>query len=75
MLHCVLVNVYLLLRRRVINKYSIAAILLQTSNMYPFVRNNFAKDCFNPLSPYDALKHNFTSVQTDLIFLQLGVLE
>ena len=29
----------------------------------------------NPLSPHDALKHNFTSVQTDLIFQQLGVLE
>ena len=30
---------------------------------------------FNPLSPHDALKHNFTSLKTDLIFLQLGVLE
>ena len=26
----------------------------------------------NPLSPHDALKHNFTSLYTDLIFLQLG---
>ena len=30
---------------------------------------------FNPLSPHDALKHHFTSLKTDLIFLQLGVLE
>ena len=25
----------------------------------------------NPLSPHDALKHHFTSLKTDLIFLQL----
>ena len=29
----------------------------------------------NPLSPHDALKHHFTSLKTDLIFLQLGVLK
>ena len=29
----------------------------------------------NPLSPHDALKQHFTSLKTDLIFLQLGVLE
>ena len=29
----------------------------------------------NPLSPHDALKHHFTSLKTDLIFLQLSVLE
>ena len=29
---------------------------------------------FNPSSPHDALKHHFTSLKTDLIFLQLGVL-
>ena len=29
----------------------------------------------NPLSPRDALKHHFTSLKTDFIFLQLGVLE
>ena len=29
----------------------------------------------NPLSPHDALTHHFTSLKTDLIFLQLGVLE
>ena len=28
-----------------------------------------------PLSPYDALKHHFTSLKTDLIFLQPRVLE
>ena len=30
---------------------------------------------FNSLSPHDALKHHFTFLKTDLIFLQLGVLE
>ena len=30
---------------------------------------------FNPLSPLDASKHHFTSLRTDLIFLQLRVLE
>ena len=29
----------------------------------------------NPLSPHDALKHRLKSLKTDLIFLQLGVLE
>ena len=30
---------------------------------------------FNPLSPHDALKHHFTSLEIDLIFLQRRVLE
>ena len=29
----------------------------------------------NPFNPHDALKHHFTFLKTDLIFLQLGVLE
>ena len=29
----------------------------------------------NPLSPHDALKHHFTSLKTDLIFLQPRVYE
>ena len=29
----------------------------------------------NPLSPHEALKHHFTSLKTDLIFLQSMVLE
>ena len=33
------------------------------------------KCVFNPLSPHDALKHHYTSLKTDLISLQLGVLE
>ena len=28
-----------------------------------------------PLSPHDALKHHFTSLKTDLTFLQLRVLK
>ena len=38
----------------------------------------FSSNHLNPLSPHDALKHHFKSlkhVKTDLIFLQLGVLE
>ena len=30
---------------------------------------------FNLLSPHDALKHHFTSLKIDLIFLQLRVLK
>ena len=29
----------------------------------------------NPFSPHDALKHHFTSLKADLIFLQQRVLE
>ena len=29
----------------------------------------------NPLGPHDALKHHFTSLKTDLICIQLGVLD
>ena len=29
----------------------------------------------NPLSPHDALRHRFTSLKTDLIFLQPRVLK
>ena len=29
----------------------------------------------NPLSYHDAFKHHFTSLKTDLISLQLGILE
>ena len=29
----------------------------------------------NPLSPHDALKHHITSLKTDLIVLQIRVLE
>ena len=36
---------------------------------------SFPMSLFNPLSPHDALKHHFTSLKTDLIFLQPRVLE
>ena len=29
----------------------------------------------NPLSPHDALKHHYTSLKKDFIFLQLKILE
>ena len=34
------------------------------------ILNNIMYDPILPLSPYDTLKHNFTSLKTDLIFLQ-----
>ena len=37
--------------------------------------NPWMSEPFNPLSPHDALKHHFTSLKTDLIFLQPRVLE
>ena len=37
--------------------------------------NNHAVAILNPLSPHDALKHHFTSLKTDLIFLPLTGLE
>ena len=40
--------------------------------MWPFIHFNGP---FNPLNPYDALKHHFTSLKTELIFLQRRVLE
>ena len=36
-----------------------------------FYETVFGKCSVNPLSPHDALKHHFTSLKTDLIFLQL----
>ena len=33
------------------------------------------KSMINPLRPHDALKHHFTSLKTDLFFLQPGVLD
>ena len=39
-------------------------------------RTNQPSEClFNPLGPPDALKHHFTSLKTELIFLQQRVLE
>ena len=35
----------------------------------------FSVVMINPWNPHDALKHHFTSLKTDLIFLQLGVIE
>ena len=40
-----------------------------------WLMSHFIFNMFNPLSPYDALKHHFTSLKTDLIFLQSRVLE
>ena len=36
-----------------------------------FYETVFGRCSVNPLSPHDALKHHFTSLKTDLIFLQL----
>ena len=39
----------------------------------PFGLKQNQNQRFNPLNPHDALKHHFTSLKTDLIFLQLRV--
>ena len=40
-----------------------------------FRSRQFLRKLSNPLSPHDALKHHFTSLKTDLIFLQPTGLE
>ena len=47
--------------------YSVSSVLLIQISLTQFV-------WFNPLGPHDALKHHFTSLNTQLISLQLGVL-
>ena len=42
---------------------------------YRYVTVNASNLTLNPLSPHDALRHHFTSLKTDLIFLQPRVLE
>ena len=39
------------------------------------MQSNHRECVFNPLTPHDALEHHFTSLKTDLIFLQLRVFE
>ena len=42
--------------------------------LHPYVKTDDSVSII-PLSPHDALKHHFTSLKTDLIFLQLEGLE
>ena len=56
--------------------------LLNVYTQYKKINTNTSKQRvahpwkpINPLSPHDALKHHFTSLETDLIFLQPRVLE
>ena len=44
-------------------------------NIYIPIQWSITTTYFNPLSLHDAIKHHFTSLKTDLIFLQLRVLE
>ena len=48
--------------------YSLNIYLKVSDNKYSYI-------ALDPLSPHDAFKHQFTSLKTDLFFLQLGVLE
>ena len=45
------------------------------SRYHWLVLNKMQLALVNPLSPHNALKHHFTSLKTDLIFPQPGVLE
>ena len=54
--------------------YSLTYILFKKSHMKLNLDVIFSL-FINPLSPHDALKHHFTSLKTDLIFLQPRVLE
>ena len=49
----------------------ILRVVHATSRVYHLIIESH----LNPLSPHDALKHHFTSLKTDLIFLQQRVLE
>ena len=43
---------------------------------FHYISNSLTSEIpFDPLSPHDALKHHLKSIKTDLIFLQLRVLE
>ena len=53
-------------------KTSLPDIKLLLTEMSEYLMRILTLD---PLSPHDALKHHFTSLKTDLIFLQPGVLE
>ena len=44
-------------------------------DMHNVTHRQEMRQCINPLSPHDALKLHFTSLKTDLIFLQPRVLE
>ena len=47
-----------------------------TSLQLPVIVNNYSGYCdINLLGPHDALKHHFTLLKTDLIFLQPRVSE
>ena len=49
--------------------------MINTHIFQPFNPYNAELFLFNPLSPHDELKHHFTFLKTDLIFLQQRVLE
>ena len=43
-------------------------MMKMSSTIAPHPATVIAFNCFNPLSPHDALKHHFTFLKTDLIF-------
>ena len=70
-------SVHLLLSETWIHRLNIVypfltpTALMLTALTIPFL----SAPAFNPLSPHDALKHHFTSLKADLIFLQQRVSE
>ena len=57
----------------VAHKFRSKTLCRQSSHSSGIQNNTWMhREC---LSPHDALKNNFTSLKTDLIFLQLTVLE
>ena len=60
------------------NTYCNSSKPFDNGTVSPYCSSCIALNCiviFNPLSPHYALKHHFTSLKTDLIFLQPRVLE
>ena len=58
--------------KKIMNDASSENIYANSENIACTVYNNLtSQHGFDPLSPHDALKHHFTSLKTDLIFLQI----
>ena len=67
-------------RRQKVRAYTrharyVQPMLLQCLRCWTLQQHWVTDPLVNPLGPHDALKHQFTSLKTDLIFLQQWVLE
>ena len=54
-------------------KYGGIIIMIMPIDVFYQSLGRMKQDQFNPLSPHDALKHHFSSLIADLIFIQLRV--